>query len=125
MISGDYEKCPICGEYGWSTHICRPAWFVYEEEYSPYDSIHYKQDPKWVYENGAEEAAVKYCESDYEISDELDVWIISQKDYYDVLDDNQAEEDEEKLCKLIVEKSTKFHMCSEITRNFYAYDHMK
>ena len=119
------DKCPICGEYDFGHHKCKPAFYVFRDEDDIYGYFSYSSDPKAYYASDEESAAIEYCEHDYEMPSELEVIVIKQKDWYDIemkfseRDDN-GECDADGFLEDILLNSKKFSMESEIVRNFYA-----
>lgn len=61
----DYDKCPICKEYGWlDRHRCAPEWEVMELDDHAYNRRPHDDDlpqPETVRARTAEGAAEKYC----------------------------------------------------------------
>jgi hypothetical protein len=62
MAPGNFERCKICGEYGWfggsfMNHSCKPSWMCRMETW---DDDHWKI----IYARDAESAAVKIAEYD-------------------------------------------------------------
>jgi hypothetical protein len=116
----EYVKCPICKEYGWlNTHKCKPRFIVFADEDGILYDIENNYDPKIIYANDEEEAVIKYCESDFETLDSLEIWAIDEKDFYSLIYDNPYKNSEDAL-KAVLEHSKKFQIESEVVRNFYA-----
>ena len=95
-----YQRCEICGEYGWSDrHICPPTWECYEADGSSYRRTIYARD--------AAEAAEKYAE---QIDPELEFCIMKG-----------ATEDNEETEVVVVTKDgeERFLVSAEIV---YRYD---
>ena len=115
-----YEKCPICKEYGWLPHTCKPAFVVFRDEDDLWSSINYSDDPKTFHASDEESAAIKYAESDYELPNDFEVLVLSLKEWYDLTEEVNDETDVDVLASLIVEKCKRFEMESELVRNFWA-----
>jgi hypothetical protein len=115
-----FEKCPICKEYGWPSHVCKPKFVVFRDEDDLWGAINYSGDPYSVYASDEESAAVKYCESDYEMPNDLEVLVISLNEWYNLTEEVNDETDVDSLASLILSKCKKFEMESEIVRNFWA-----
>ena len=82
----DFGKCPICHEYGFMPHTCKPTFFVFRDSDDLWESIG-DSSIKRVFASDKEQAAIEYCESDYEIPSDLDVTVISTKDWNDIIDE--------------------------------------
>ena len=117
-----YEKCLICGEYGWDSHKCNPEYYIFTED-QIWSELKYGFAKRSTRGTDAENAAINYCEKDYELSGYLDVWVISRKDLEDLIPEDYDQENDDVVNELTdkIEKYCKhFEMESELTRNYYA-----
>ena len=116
-----YEKCLICGEYGWDNHVCDPKFYVFRE-----DEIwsHVKYGFGSTYRGkDSERAAIRYCDGDYELPNELDLWVISEKDLENILSEEYDHDDNDvidEIANQIEVACDHYYMDSEVVRNFYA-----
>ena len=118
------DRCPICREYIiFDYHKCKPCFYVFrdQDDLSQYLG---SGEPRKRFATDYEEAAISYCDSDYENPNEFErMLVISQKDWYDCNEEEidwENDEEFEKLMKTTISKCKKFYMESEIVRNFYA-----
>jgi hypothetical protein len=123
------DKCPICGEYQlFRIHTCNPSYFVFiDDNDSIYSYLGCGYDPKYWYASDHETAAVKYAESDYEFPGDFAVFVIETKVWFYIMEKNETmdwddEKELERLEQIVISKSKKFEMESEIVRNFYAHE---
>jgi hypothetical protein len=115
-----FEKCLICGEYGWESHRCNPEFYIFRENYEIEDSINYAWPMRSYRASDYEDAAVKFCEYDFEIPESLEVWVISKHDYENVIDNNVSEKEDQEVARELLKYCKHFGMESEVVRNFYA-----
>jgi hypothetical protein len=69
----DYKQCTKCGEWGWSSHRCKPTWFVRPDYYD-------EGEERTVYANDPEEAATKFLDerfSDFDYPKSMTVIVIN------------------------------------------------
>ncbi len=113
------DKCLICGEYKiWTTHTCQPCYYVWPdwmEFIDIYDSKHYK-----IFARDEEQAVIRYAERDWEFPNNENLYVALVKDINEILDNNPDEEFTDEVIKLIMEKTKKFEIESELIRNFSA-----
>jgi hypothetical protein len=71
---GQYEKCPICKEYGWTgTHNCDPVWYCRPDYYD-------REEGTEVHAENAEEAAEEYLENrfhDFDCPSAMTVMVVN------------------------------------------------
>jgi hypothetical protein len=117
-----FDKCANCGEYAWtSNHKCKPLWYVFRDEDEIYSDLKYDLSSRHYRATDAEEAAISFCESNWEMPDELELLVMSAYDYENMVFDYQSNPEEiDKNVDVILESCIKFSMESEIVRNFYA-----
>ena len=121
----DFGKCPICHEYGFMPHTCKPTFFVFRDSDDLWESIG-DSSIKRVFASDKEQAAIEYCESDYEIPSDLDVTVISTKDWNDIIDESDEEDldnDRDTVYEKLLTKCVKFAMESEMIRSFHAAEY--
>ena len=90
----NYTKCPNCKEYHWDTGSCKPSFFVVNED-GFYDYLRSGYNPTIIYAMDEESAAISYCGSDWENPETMEVYVISTKTYFDIVEESLDEDEED------------------------------
>lgn len=82
---GEFEKCSICGEYGWTkTHKCPPRHYVWVEDNDDIGEIEYSNSST-VRAMDEEDAALKFMGQNYDHTDGGTVLHVLRADKFEAL----------------------------------------
>ena len=124
-IASDFQKCPICNEYGWArSHKCPPTWRIYW-----LDGEGFHEEPETARGRNQEEAAIAYIqqldsdtagEYGFSAGETTPTFLVLSQNEYDTILEQHPDKEPHEIDWCQVTAGMRYRIEGEFVPSYYA-----